>query len=206
MDDAGSVSGGEGRGELAGDRSRFGDGKAPVRLVSEELGERRAVVIGHGDEAQALVLSDLIDGADVRMVQGRGGLGLATEAGLVLGSHGALVMEKLERHLAAQLHVLGQIDDAHAPAAERPDQPVVRDLTGGERLPGGGTASASGEPKNLVELDEVGRAAPQEAQRSSNSELAAPQEGQRRASTYASSRSSTRLPNASRWRASSFCR
>ena len=128
VDDAGGMGGGESRGELAGDRRRLGACEAPVRPPGEELGERRAVVVGHGEKTLALVLADLVDGPDVRMVQGGRGLGLAAEAGLVGRARIAPLTEELEGDLPTQLDVLGEIDDAHAAAAEGAEQPVVGDL------------------------------------------------------------------------------
>ncbi len=136
MDDAGGVGGGERRGELAGDGGRRGHGKAPVRLAIQELGQGRALVERHGQKAHAFVLADLVDGADVRVVEGGGGLGLAAEADLVRGAHGAPMMKELDRHLAAQLDVRGEVDDSHAASAQGPEQPVVGDLPAGEGLLG----------------------------------------------------------------------
>ena len=59
------------------------------------------------------------------MVQGRQGAGLAVEAGQALGVLGEMVGQDLERHLAAQLGVLGQVDGAHAAFAEFAEDFVV---------------------------------------------------------------------------------
>ena len=62
--------------------------------------------------------SDLVAGADVGVVEGRGRLGLLEEAalrGLVAGQIGR---EDLDRHLALEARVVGRVDDPHAAAAE----------------------------------------------------------------------------------------
>ena len=72
----------------------------------------------HGDEGLAVLFINFVNGADVGMVQGRGGLRLAlktTERLLVLGD---IIGQKLEGDKTAQLEVFGLVDDAHAPTAE----------------------------------------------------------------------------------------
>jgi hypothetical protein len=130
--DAGRVRGGEGGGELAGDRGGVGDREAAVRRAGEELGEGGAVVVGHDEEARPLVLAGLVDGADVRMVEAGGGPRLAPEARRVGGACLAPLEEELDRHLPPQLDVRGEVDHPHAAAAERAQQPVV-----GDQPPGG---------------------------------------------------------------------
>ena len=204
MDDAGGVGGGERRGELAGDGGRRGHGQAPVRLAGQELGQGRPLVEGHGQEAHAFVLADLIDGADVRVVEGGGGLGLAAEADLVGGAHGAPVVEKLDRHLAAQLDVLGEVDDPHAAAAERPEQPVVGDLPARERLlRRGGSRQRTVEHRGAGgdgKLGAAGQAAAVELR------VGPAAGGAEELFHQAPSGRPPRSSRAARWRASSFCR
>ena len=81
----------------------------------------------HGDEVLPLVVVDLVDRADSRVIEGGGSAGLALEAlerGRVLGHFRG---QELERDVPAELRVLGLIDDAHAPAAELGGDPVVGD-------------------------------------------------------------------------------
>ena len=47
--------------------------------------ESHAIQKFHGDESLAVMLVDFVNGADVGMIQRRGGLGLALEAGQCLG-------------------------------------------------------------------------------------------------------------------------
>ena len=79
----------------------------------------------HDDERLALVLADVVDRADVRMVQRRGGARLALEALERLRVARQLARQELERDLAAEARVLGAVDDTHAAAAEPVEDAVV---------------------------------------------------------------------------------
>ena len=88
----------------------------------------------HDDEGPPLVLADVVDGADVGMIQGRGGLRLTLEA-----LAGGRVVEvglgkELQRDVAVKASVLGLVDDAHAPAAQLLDDAVVGDGLADHRL------------------------------------------------------------------------
>jgi len=79
----------------------------------------------HADEGLPLVLVDVVDGADVGVVQGRSGLGLPPEAFLSLVVGEQPLGQELESHVAAEAGVLGLVDDTHAPAAELLQDAVV---------------------------------------------------------------------------------
>jgi len=70
------------------------------------------------------MLADLVNAADVRMVEGGGG-SFAAEAldGLRISGH--RVGEKLQGNVASQAGVLGLVHDAHAAAAQLFHDPVV---------------------------------------------------------------------------------
>ena len=89
--------------------------------------ERLALEQLHGDELRALELVDLVDRADVRVIERRGGARLAQKpiGGLLIAD--AIGRQKLERHEARELDVLGLVDDAHAARADGLEHPVVRD-------------------------------------------------------------------------------
>jgi hypothetical protein len=72
----------------------------------------------HDDEGAPLVLADVVDGADVGMIQGRGGLRLTLEA--LAGGRVVEVGlgEELQSDAAVKPSVLGLVDHAHAPAAQ----------------------------------------------------------------------------------------
>ena len=81
----------------------------------------------HGDEGVAFVLADVVNGADVGMVQRGGGLGFALETAQRLRVSGDVVGKKFQRDEAVQARVFGLVDNAHAAAAELFDDAVVRD-------------------------------------------------------------------------------
>ena len=61
---------------------------------------------------------------DVRMVQPGGGAGLALESGEVRRLVDTMAWQHLDRDLVVERRVFGEIDAAHAPLAEEPQQPV----------------------------------------------------------------------------------
>ena len=109
------VRGVEGIGNLDGQIEQgFGiDGTAGdavlQRLAFEKL---------HDDESLAVFLVDLVDGADVGMVQCRGGAGFALKTVESLAILGEFFGKKLESDEAAELDVFGAVNDTHAAAAQ----------------------------------------------------------------------------------------
>ena len=85
----------------------------------------------HGDERLALVLVNVVDRADVGVIEGRGGTGLTLEAlqGLMVLGH--FFRQELERNEALKLGVLGLVDDTHASAPELLQDAVVGDRCAG---------------------------------------------------------------------------
>jgi hypothetical protein len=61
------------------------------------------------------------------MVQRRGGLGLPLESAESLRVSGHVFRQELEGDKAAELHVFGLVDHAHAPAPEPFEDAVMRD-------------------------------------------------------------------------------
>ena len=72
----------------------------------------------HGDERLPVVLADLMDGADVGMVEGGSSPGFAAEALQRLGILRQVFGEKLQSNVAAQAEVLGLIDHTHPATAQ----------------------------------------------------------------------------------------
>ena len=72
-------------------------------------------------------LPDLVDRADIGMVESGGGVRLALETGQSLGVLGDVIGKKLQGDKAVQGYVLGLVDHTHPAAAQLLDDAVVRD-------------------------------------------------------------------------------
>ena len=148
VDDAARVGGGQAVGDLGGDGQGLGRGQgAALDLGPQAL----AAAEGHGDEhAPVLALADLVDGADVRVVEDGGGLGLVDEALAGLGVVDELRGQELEGDGAAELEVVGLVDDAHAAAADLAEEAIFAGDDGagedaaGERVDGRGEGGRIG--------------------------------------------------------------
>ena len=116
MDDPRAVGVFQGEGDLADD---LGGAKLRHRGFRIDLVfEGRAGDVGHGDERPAVDLAGVEHGADVGMLQDRRRPGFAHEAlGPLRGCRGVNERD-FEGHLPPELGVLGQVDRAHAAAAE----------------------------------------------------------------------------------------
>ena len=101
---------GQAAGDLAREVEQLLDGEAS-RL--EPVLEGLALDQLHRDEARALVLADLVDRGDVRMVEGRRGTGLSFEAAKPPGVVRHLLGQHLDRDLAAEARVARAVDLAH---------------------------------------------------------------------------------------------
>src|SRR5580658_1676376 len=89
--------------------------------------QSRTVEELHHDEGPFSASSDLVDGADIGVIQSRRGSCFAAEARESLGVLRQLLGQKFQGHKAAQFEVLGLVDYAHASAANPFDKPVMRD-------------------------------------------------------------------------------
>jgi hypothetical protein len=65
------------------------------RAPGDAVLQRRPLEILHGDEGQGVFLADVVNGADVGMIERRGGLGLALEAAQRLRVASDFVRQKL---------------------------------------------------------------------------------------------------------------
>src|SRR5208283_2258710 len=97
------------------------------RLFGDTMLQRHAVQKLHGQEGFSVVLTDFVDSADIRMVQGGGRLRLSLEAGQGLRVLSDIIGQKLQGDKAVQAYVLGLVDDTHAAAAELFEDTVMRD-------------------------------------------------------------------------------
>ena len=105
----------EGVGDL---RDNAGDLCDRQRTAGETRRERLAFAVRHDDERLAIRLVDLVDRADVGMIERTGGTGLADEPCRGLPRSRGVGGQELHRHAPLQLGVFGQIRRAHAAGAD----------------------------------------------------------------------------------------
>ena len=124
MNDAFRVSRVERVGNLDSQRQqRFGFERTPCDAVLQG----HAVQELHHDERLISVPSDLMDRADVWMIQGRCGSCFPPKTFERLRVSGYIFREKLESDKATELNVFGLVDDSHTAAAQLLDDAIVRD-------------------------------------------------------------------------------
>ena len=100
------------------------------RLPLEQLHHDERLTAGVG------ILADLVDGADIGVIQRRGRARLAAQpldCGRMITR---LRRQHLDRHLPSERDVLGTEDEPHAAAAELIDDPVVREGAADHQGPG----------------------------------------------------------------------
>src|SRR5882762_4463399 len=95
-------------------------------LSGDPMLERQPVQKLHHDEWLTILLPDFIDGADIRMVEGRGRLRLPLKASQCLGILDDIIGEKFQGDKSAQSYILGPIDDTHSPSAKLLNDAVMR--------------------------------------------------------------------------------
>jgi len=141
MDDAGGVGLGERGGDLCGERQGHGQGHG---AVGDAGGQCLALDQFHHDGRLAGEFLHPVDGADVGVVQGGGGPGLAAEA-VARGSRSFVggQGQEFESDGTAQLRILGAVDHAHASRS----QPGL-DTVMGDAVAGGGFGGGSEEPSH----------------------------------------------------------
>ena len=121
---------------------RVSDGRADTNQVVEGDGaSRNAIAKGlafekfHGDEVLTVGFIDLVDGADVGVIEGGRGAGLTKEAFDHLGIAGELQGQAFEGDPAPEAGVFRAVDNAHASSTERIDELIVRNCRTDHRLP-----------------------------------------------------------------------
>ena len=97
------------------------------RMPLDEMFERLPFEQLHHEELLPLVFADVIDRADVRVIQRRRRPSLALKA-----LHGRRVprqfrRQELDSHLPAEADIFAAVHDAHAASAQLFEDPVVRD-------------------------------------------------------------------------------
>ena len=106
--------------------SQFEQLRGLERTALDHVLQGRAVQILHGDECLPVLLADVVDGADIRMVEGGSCLGFALKAAEGLRIFGDLIGQKLESDKTMQPGVLGLVDHTHTAAANFFNDAVVR--------------------------------------------------------------------------------
>ena len=116
----------QGIGDLLDDRQRaVGREQA---LLLQHAPEIDPLDVAHRDEQAPVVLARLVDRDDSRVVDRRGQARLAQEALAEARVLRELGCQQLQRHLAAEDEILGQVDDTHAAPPEQRLDPVTGDL------------------------------------------------------------------------------
>src|SRR5207302_10482866 len=72
----------------------------------------------HDDERSAVLLPDIVDGADIGVVEAGGAAGLALETGKRIGIADQVVREEFEGDEAVETRILGLVDHAHSAYAQ----------------------------------------------------------------------------------------
>jgi hypothetical protein len=84
----------------------------------------------HRDEVHALVLADVVDRDDVRMIQARRGSRFLDEALAAFGVEGGFAAQDLDRHGPAQSCIDGAVHGPHPAFTERLQELVMRERFG----------------------------------------------------------------------------
>jgi len=105
------------------------------RLSGNALLERFALPILHHDKGLALVLPNVVNRADVRVIQRGGSLRFTLEPFQGLPVLGEFFREEFQGDGALELGVLGLVHHAHAAPAELLQNAVVRDGLADHRVP-----------------------------------------------------------------------
>ena len=130
-------------------------------LALDAVLEGAALEVLHDDVVTIGLFTNVVNGADVGMVESRGGAGFALEALAGLGVVGEFVGKEFESDAAAETEIFRLVDHAHASPAEllqdaivgdslsEHGRPARREFQHGRRMRGGSQRSAKVEWKRL---------------------------------------------------------
>src|ERR1700751_2518102 len=124
MNDTFGVGGIKGVGDLDGERE---DQVRVHRTIPDAVLQRHAIEEFHHDERLTVLLTDVVDSTDIRMVQRRGSLCLPLKPGERLMIAGDILRQELERHKAMKACVLRFVNHTHSASAELLDDAIVGD-------------------------------------------------------------------------------
>ena len=123
--------GGREHGYPASDNSRWAAAEAlgarKSDIAVEALIEALARDIRHHDEVMLRVALEAINGADVRVIQGTGGLSFSLKPGPRSTVTEGILGEKLQRHCSAKKSILGLVHRSHPTFPQLAEHLVVRD-------------------------------------------------------------------------------
>jgi hypothetical protein len=97
------------------------------RLSCNTMFQRHTIEKFHSEERLAIVLANIANRTDIRVIQRRCSLRLALEAGQCLRVTGNFFWQELEGNKTVKPVVLGLVDHAHTATTEFFDDAVVRD-------------------------------------------------------------------------------
>src|SRR5229473_3561613 len=97
------------------------------RTSGDFMFQRGALEKLHGDEGFSVLIADIMDGADIGMIQCRGCLRLPLEPSERLGVACDVFGEELQRDETMEAGILGFIDDSHTAAAELFNYAIMQD-------------------------------------------------------------------------------
>src|SRR5579864_6526379 len=113
------------------------------RFAENAVRQRLSLEILHGNKWLALVLPKVVNGTNIRMIEGGSGPRFAFKALESLRILCQAFRKKFERYTAAQAGVLGFVHDSHPSAAQFAKDAVMRDVFGNDGQISRSTASAS---------------------------------------------------------------
>jgi hypothetical protein len=88
------------------------------RAFFQAIGESFALKVFHHDVAHAVLFADIVELADVGMIQGRDGAGFAFETRVGFGFFGEMLGENFDGDGAVEASVARAVDFTHAACAE----------------------------------------------------------------------------------------
>src|SRR5208283_4347948 len=95
-------------------------------VSSDHVLQGHAFQILHGDEQPVSALPNLVNGANIGMVEGGSGASFSAETLQCLRVTRQIVGQELQSNKAAKVGVLSLVDDTHSAATELFDDAVVR--------------------------------------------------------------------------------
>jgi hypothetical protein len=104
------------------------------RHAADSVFERLALHQLHHDKRPALVLADIVNRADIGVIQRRGGAGLALKAFQRLLVSGVIIGKELQSDKPAEPRIFGFEDHTHAAASELFEHVVVGNGPAGHAL------------------------------------------------------------------------